>query len=392
MYRIGEEEVEAIRKVIAGKQLFRQGNPETGHQEAVDTFEREWAQKVGTEYALCLSGGGTGAIICALAALGIGPGEEVIVPGYTWMATATAVLSVGAIPVIAEVDETLGLDPKDVERKITPQTSAVIPVHMAGRPADLESLLAITKKHNIKLVEDACQCDGGSYKGQRVGSWGDMGAFSFNDFKIMSCGEGGAVVTNDRTLFDRARIYHDSLTSFPTFARDLTVPTFVGMQFRANEVMGAILRVQLQRLDGILADMRRIGKRFRDELSDVPGLRFAPSNDQEGDCGVMVAFQFDSEEQARAFATQVGGTLPIDTDRHIYINWAPVLEHRIGHHPDMNPYNHPKNQGLRTEYSKDMCPRTLDILRRTVYVAANPDWDEAATTQRIEDCRKAAAA
>src|SRR5688572_16667093 len=122
MYRIGEEEVEAIRKVIAGKQLFRRGNPETGHQAAVDNFEREWAQKIGTEYALCLTGGGTGALICALAALGIGPGEEVIVPGYTWMATATAVLSVGAIPVIAEIDETLGLDPKDVEKKISPQT------------------------------------------------------------------------------------------------------------------------------------------------------------------------------------------------------------------------------------------------------------------------------
>lgn len=392
MYRIGEEEIEELRKVIASKKLFRMGDPKAGHQQEVDRFEHEWAATIGTEFAICLSGGGTAALICALAALGIGPGDEVIVPAYTWMATATAALSVGAIPVIAEVDETLALDPQDVERKLSSHTKALVPVHMAGRPANLEKLLGIAQRNDLYVVEDACQAAGGTYKGKRLGSFGNIGAFSFNDFKIMSCGEGGAIVTDDRTHYDRARIFHDSLMGFPTFAQDLSVPPFVGLQFRASEIMGAILRVQLQRLEGILNDLRRIGRRFDEELNDSGNLRPAPSNDSAGDCRVVAAYQFDTEELARTFAKSegVGGWLPVDTGRHVYNNWTALLERRIGHHPDWNPLNHPKNQGLQSNYTADMCPRTLNILGRTVYISLNPDWSESETEQHIVACRKAA--
>ena len=393
MYRIGIEETEAVGRVIAGKVLFRRGNPEAGHQHEVEKFEAEWAAKIGSEYSLLLSGGGTAAIITALAALGIGPGDEVLVPAYTWMASATAVLNVGAIPVLCEVDETLGLDPNDVKAKISPATKAIIPVHIVGRPADMESLMAIAREHNLVVVEDACQCDGGSYKGRRVGSYGDIGAFSFNDFKIISCGEGGALVTNNRTWFDRARIYHDSLSSFPHCGiEDLSVPAFVGLQFRASEVMGAILRVQMQRLDGILHDLRKFGRRFITELSDVPNLRFAPSNDPDGDCHVVVAFQFDDEKTARAFATSQGveGYLPVDSGRHLYFNWDAMIEKRIGHHPAMNPFAYPDNANLQQEYSPEMCPITNDITRRTVFIAVNPDWTDEEASARIEACRVAA--
>ena len=391
MYRMGQEEVDEVTKVILGKKLFRMGEPAAGHLQEVERFEREWAATIGVEYALLMSGGGTSAIICALAALGVGPGDEVLVPAYTWMATATAALSVGAIPVLVEIDETLGMDPDDVERKMTPNVKAVIPVHMVGRPCNLDRLAEITSRHGAFLIEDCCQCDGGSYHGRRVGTYGHFGAFSFNDFKIMSCGEGGALVTSDRALFDRSRVYHDSLCSFPTFAKDLTIETFVGLQLRANEVMGAILRVQLQRLEGILADLRRIGSRFRSELSSTC-LRIAPSNDQDGDCGVVVAFQFDQSDAADEFATTpgVGGGIPLNTDRHVYANWEPVLKHRAGHCPEMNPYNFAKNQGLRMEYSQTMCPRTLDILARTVYISVNPDWTDDEVTARINACRRAA--
>ena len=392
MYRIGEEELAELAKVIAGRNLHRRGDPALGHQQEVDRFEREWAELIGAQYALCMTGGGTAAIMCALAALGIGPGDEVIVPAYTWMATASAVLSVGAIPVIAEVDETLGLDPNDVQRLLSRNTRALIPVHMAGRPADLDALVAIARREGLFLVEDACQADGGSYKGRHVGSFGDVGAFSFNDFKIMTCGEGGALVTNDRTLYDRARIYHDGLTGFPAFEADLTVDPFVGLQFRASELMGAVLRVQLQRLPGILSDLRRIGRRFDVELSGEPNLRPAPSNDPEGDCRQVAAYQFKSESLARAFASGEGvsGWLPIDTGRHVYSNWTALLEGRVGHHPDWNALTHPKNKGLRSHYTADMCPRSLDILSRTVYISLNPDWGETKVAERIEACRRAA--
>lgn len=393
MYRIGEEEVAALQRVIASKVLFRRGNAAAGHQQEVDQFEIEWARTIGSEYSLLLSGGGTAALITALAALGIGPGDEVLVPAYTWMASATAVLSVGAIPVLCEVDETLALDPHDVEKKLTPNVRALIPVHMVGRPADLDSLLSIARDHNLYVVEDACQCDGGSYHGKRVGSYGDIGAFSFNDFKILSCGEGGAIVTDNREWFDRARVYHDSLTSFPNCGvADLSIPAFVGLQFRASEVMGAILRVQLQRLEGILSDLRRIGKRFDEELADVSTLRPARSNDPAGDCRVVTAFQFDDEATARAFAASegVGGYLPVDTGRHLYFNWDALIEGRIGHHPAMNPLNHPDNAKLRRSFTPEACPQTDAIVRRTVFISNNPDWTEEQVGAKIAACRQAA--
>ncbi|MER3474069.1 MAG: aminotransferase [Armatimonadota bacterium] len=389
MYRIGEEEVEEVRKVLLSGHLFRVGEGVDGHLHEVDQFEREWVQVIGTSYALCMAGGGTAALICGLVGMGIGPGDEVIVPGYTWMATATAVLAVGAIPVIAEVDETLALDPEDVRRKITPNTHAIIPVHMVGRPANMQALLDIAREHGLLVLEDCCQADGGSYGGKRLGSWGHAGAFSFNYFKIISCGEGGALVTNDRTLYERALVFHDGGAAFRPYAKELGIPIFVGVQLRADEVMGAILRVQLRRLDGILSDLRRICKRFEQELADVPGLRIAPNNDPEGDCGVVVAFQFHSEAQARAFASQTGGWLPIDSGKHVYSNWKPLLEKRIMHHPDMNPFNHPRNRGLRMDYRRDMCPRTLDILARTVFISLHPDWSEEVVAQRIDRCRQA---
>ena len=389
MYRIGEEEVEEVRKVLLSGHLFRVGEGVEGHLHEVDRFEHEWAQLIGTEYALCMNGGGTAALICGLVGMGIGPGDEVIVPGYTWMATATSVLAVGAIPVIAEVDETLALDPEDVRRKITPNTRAIIPVHMVGRPANLQALLEIAREHGVMVLEDCCQADGGSYRGKRLGSWGDAGAFSFNYFKIISCGEGGALTTNDRTLYERALVFHDGGATFRPYAKDLSIPIFVGIQLRADEVMGAILRVQLRRLDDILSDLRRIRKRFEQELADLPGLRLAPNNDPEGDCGVVVAFQFDSEADARHFASEIGGWLPIDSGKHVYSNWEPLLAKRVMHHPDMNPFNHPRNQRLRTDYTPDMCPRTLDILKRTVFLSLHPDWSEEEVSRRIEACRKA---
>jgi dTDP-4-amino-4,6-dideoxygalactose transaminase len=374
---MGQEEVDEVAKVIAAKQLFRVGDPATGHLQEVERFEHEWAEKIGTEYSLLMCGGGTSALVCALAGLGLGPGDEVIVPGYTWLASATSVLTVGAIPVLAEVDDSLCLDPEDVERKIGPNTKAIMPVHMSGRPCNLEALLAVARKHGLKLIEDSCQMVGGSYKGRRTGSWGDVGAFSFNYFKIISTGEGGAVVTNDRVTYERAFVYHDSGSLFRPMASDLTIPVFVAQQYRADEIMGAIARIQMQRLDGIISDLRRNRKLLESQLADSTDFRIAPNNDTEGDCGVCVLLQFDTATRARAFV-QAGapGALAIDSGKHVYINWEPLIEKRIMHHPEMNPFNFPSNQGLRMEYGPGTCPKTLDILNRTFTMAIDPDWTQ----------------
>jgi dTDP-4-amino-4,6-dideoxygalactose transaminase len=391
VYRIGQEEADAVARVIEAKKLFRVGDPQSGHLQQVVTFEKEWADTIGTEHALCVSGGGTAAILCGLAALEIGPGDEVIVPAYTWMATATCVLAAGAIPVFADIDETMTIDPEDVLAKITPQTKAIIPVHLVGRPCNMQRLIEIAQQHDIKILEDCCQADGGSYLGRRVGSWGDIGAFSFNEFKIISCGDGGALVTNDNRLYERASIYHDSGTAFRPNVTEIEEPIFIGHQFRATEIMGAILRVQLERLDGILADLRAGRHKYIEALDGKYGLKVAPSNDTEGDCGIAVAFQFDTEEEARAFATAPGveGSLPIDSGKHIYTNWTPIFEKRIGHHPDVNPFNHPKNLGLRQNYTADMCQRTLDLLARTVYLSIDPNAPEGFDEGRIAACIQA---
>lgn len=395
MYRAGQEEVDEVAKVIFSKQWFRVGDEKAGHLREVERFETEWAGEFGVPYALLMSGGGTAALMCALAGLGIGPGDEVIVPAYTWMATATSVLAVGAIPVLAEVDETLGLDPADFERKIGPHTRAVIPVHMCGRAANLEAILAIARKRGLKVIEDSCQMCGGSYKGRRTGTWGDVGAFSFNYFKIISSGgEGGCLVTSDRRIYERAFVYHDSGAAFRPKAGELQEPIYVAQQYRADEVMGAIARVQLQRLDGILADLRRVRNALASALTDAKNVAVAPSNDPAGDCGVMLTLMFRDETKARAFTATpgVGGFVAIDHGKHVYTNWEPLRAKRISHHPDMNPFFFPKNKDLHADYSDTACPRTLEILRRTVYVAINPDWTDEQVASRIGTLKAAAQA
>ncbi len=384
MYRIGQEEIDELAKVIRGGNLFRVDSPYL----EVETFEKAWAEKIGTRHALCVNGG-TSALICGLVGLGIGPGDEVIVPGYTFMASALAVLAVGAIPVIAEVDETLTLSPEDVKRKISRHTRALMPVHMLGFPCDMDALMDIAGNSKIKVLEDACQADGGSWGGKRLGSVGDAGAFSFNHYKILSAGDAGCMVTDDRKVYERAMIYHDGVTFARRYVNEISTPLFTGVQNRVGELTGAVLRVQLGRLEGILSDLRRVKKEFIAGLAGKKNIEFARSNDPEGDCGTTLAFRFPSEEDARKFVESDGvdGSLPIDSGRHVYANWTPILEKRGAHHPALNPFNMRENSGLNMEYGKDMCPGTLDILKRTVLIPVNPDWSAEETASRIESCR-----
>jgi dTDP-4-amino-4,6-dideoxygalactose transaminase len=390
MYRIGKEEIEEISKVINSGQLFRVGDPAAGHLGEVEKFEEEWAAKIGTKYALQMCGGGTAALVCCMAGLGIGPGDEVIVPAYTWLATATSVLTVGAIPVLADVDETLALDPNEIDRLMTPNVKAVIPVHMSGRPANLEAIVAKAKQYGIKVIEDSCQMVGGSYKGKRTGSWGDAGAFSFNFFKIISSGEGGALVTNNEAVYERAYVYHDSGAAFRPKAAELGIPIFVSQQYRADEFHGAIMRMQMQKLDGILADLRKNARAIEAAVAAGGKVKVAPSNDIDGDCGVVAAFSFCCEEKARKFAEAAGGMLPIDSGKHVYTNWDCLLEKNIGHHPAMNPFFFEANKGLRMEFGAEVCAKTLQLLKQVVYIGISPDWTDAELKDRITTCQKAA--
>lgn len=364
MYILGTEELEAVRRVIESGRLYRYPVDEASESKA---FEREWAEKIGCEHAIVMSSG-TAALICGLVGMGIGAGDEVLVPAYTFMATPLAVLAVGAVPVIVDIDETLTIDAEDFKRKIGPATRVVIPVHMCGLQCDMDAIMEIAATHNLMVLEDACQADGGTYKGRRLGSIGDVGAFSFNEFKIITCGEGGALVTNNREIYERAMIQHDGGCVLWDHDFDLQAPLFAGVNYRIHEISSAILRVQLKRLDDILASLRREKLVMRQELEGEQGFVFNPVYDEGGDCATNLALLFESPARAKEVVDglQGGGIKarrPLDSGRHVYVNWEPILQKRGAHHPGSDAF---RLSHTSPAYTPDMCPRTIDILGRTV--------------------------
>ncbi len=383
MYRVGKEEAEAVSRVILSGSYFKTRNVYNETEQA----ENEIKELFGVKNALTMTSG-MAALISGLTALGIGPGNQVIVPAYTYIATAMAVVAVGAIPVIAECDETLTIDPEDVKRKITPATKAIIPVHIQGFPCNMDAICAIAKEHDLKIVEDACQADGGKYHGKRLGTIGDAGALSFNMYKLISTGEGGALLTNDNLLYQRALIYHDSnaVAFFGDQLKDVQEKMFCGVEYRTNEIQSAMLREQLKRMDSMIDSLRLIKKRVMDELDGE--YRFIPSNDIEGDLATTIAFAFDTPEKANKFVEAKGGTVPINTGKHIYKYWTAIMEKRGAYNPLMDPFKMEANKDIIPDYTDDMCPKTLEVLARTVYVGIHPDMKDEQVTQLISECRE----
>jgi 8-amino-3,8-dideoxy-alpha-D-manno-octulosonate transaminase len=350
----------------------------------------------GCRHALAV-GGGTAALICGMIGLGIGDGDEVIVPGHTYIASASAVLICGAVPVIAEIDDSLTLDPDDIERHITQRTKAVMPVHMRGIPCDMDRILAVARRHNLLVIEDCAQACGGSYKGRRLGSIGDVGCFSLQQYKIITAGEGGMVVTNDRTVFERAAIRHDSAMCYWNPA-DTAVAPFPGENFRMNEMEGALGCVQFGRLEGILARTRQLQRHITADIADCPGVGLYRSPDPEGDCGISVVLLLESAERARGFAAALKAEgIPAGSmydkgipDRHVYCYWEYVMEKRSAD-AHGRPWTSPLHDASRT-YSPDMCPRTLDILGRTVIISLSQTFEDHHADWIVQAIRKVATA
>ena len=386
MFRIGKEELDAVKRVFDSRALFKINTTEEDVRHAEDQMKAVF----GAQHALLVSSGHA-ALASALIGLGIGPGDEVIVPAYTYIATAMAVLEAGAIPKIVDIDESLTLCPKAFEAAITPHTKAVIPVHIQGFPSKMDQIMEIANAHGIAVLEDACQADGGSFGGKRLGTIGAAGALSFNFFKIITTGEGGALLTNDKKIFDRALIYHDSsaVAFFGDQLSDVDTELFCGTEYRTNGITAAILREQLKRLDGILADLRRNKAYVMQGVADL--CDFAPSNDIEGDCATAIPFRFDSAEKAAAFsvAEGIGGTVPINTGKHVYKNWIPIMRKKGALHPLMDPFKMEANLPIIPDYREDMCPQTLDILSKVVYVHVNPDWTKEEMDEKIKLIRAA---
>jgi dTDP-4-amino-4,6-dideoxygalactose transaminase len=376
MYTVGEEEIAALTNVIRNKALFRYG---VGKE--CDRFEERYARHLGTKhFALCASG--SNALAAAMTALGLGPGDEVLIPAHTYMATATSVLATGAIPVIVDVDESITISPDAIEAAIGPQTRAVIPVHMWGAACNMDAIMKIAARHNLLVIEDSCQGVGGGYEGRKFGSIGHIGAFSFNFYKNMTCGEGGGVAVNDDRLAKRVRGAIDPC-HFYWNGRDDEDKPFAGNGARASELMGAMLNVQLDRLDGIIGAMRAEKKKIMAGTAAFGnmGLKPSPMNSPDHDCATHVMYTMPSAAAAEKFIDVFPSVIAGKTGRHTYTEWDQILIGAGAAHPAMNPFLMPANAKCRTTYSKDMCKGSLEILNRTVMVPTNPDH----TDQQIND-------
>jgi dTDP-4-amino-4,6-dideoxygalactose transaminase len=403
---IGEEEKSAVMQVMDDKYLFRYYGP-TDVESKVKLFEKEFSEKISVKYSLAVNSC-TSAIICSLVALRIGPGDEVIVPGYTFFASCAAVIAARAVPVIAEVDDSLTLDPLDVENKITPRTKAIIAVHMRGAPCDITKILALASKHKLKVIEDVAQSIGGTYKGKKLGGFGDINAFSFQYHKIITAGEGGLVATNDDALYDRAMSYHDTAACWrpggpeKRFSKSrYEGELFPGVNYRMNEISGAILRVQLNRLDGLISKMRYNKKRIKNAIENIKGLEFRRMNDADGETGIVLIFFLQNSELTGRFAQALKAegiaassmhdkSVP---DWHLYSHWEMILNKWTATKEGC-PYtcDYYLKKGGDVQYSIEMNPNTLQYLQRSIHIDIPPQMTENDCDMIVEGINKVAKA
>ncbi len=376
---IDQREIDAVSEVIRSGKLFRFSDHENSE---CTRFEREACDYTGARYGLIVNSG-TNALISGLIGLGVGPGDEVLIPAYTYIATAAAVVNVGAVPQIVEIDDSLGMDPDDAAAKITPHTRCIIPVHMQGVPARLGALRELADAHGLPLLEDCCQAIGARYFGRVCGTIGEVGAWSLNYYKIITCGEGGFVFCDDYQVYER--MCFNAEPGLPMWMKDnygenygWTTEPFSNLGLRTNEISGAMARVQLQKIETALARTRAAKQALLEALDPEPRLyRRQQVDDPAGDCGISLALILPDAATAEAFAQALGaeglgtGTAHREgfPDRHIYRYWDSILNQRA-HHPNASPWAHPAYRGSVT-YHEDMCPRTMDLLDRTLRFGLN---------------------
>jgi 8-amino-3,8-dideoxy-alpha-D-manno-octulosonate transaminase len=309
----------------------------------------------------------------------------VIIPAWTWYSCYATVIQVGALPVFAEVDESFNLDPADLERHITPQTRVIMAVHLQGNPADMDPILSIARKHGLKVLEDCSQSVGASYKGRPLGSMGDIGIYSLQQSKTITAGEGGAVVTSDPYLFERATRFHDV-----TVRRDFPAKLHYmpGLNYRMNEFTGGVLLAQIRKLDTIIGDVRRNARRVYAGLRDLPGVRLRHLPDPEGELGtgIFVGFRSSEERQRYANAMKAEGVPVASPAGSVLLPVVPEIEQKVTVTPRWPSFASERGKAIR--YGKECCPRTQDILGRFAGVMMGPKYTERDTDDAVAAIRK----
>ncbi len=378
----GAAERKEVNDVLETGILMRYGfdGPRQGIWKAKE-LEAEICKTFGAGYTQLVSSG-TAALTTAMAALGIGAGDEVIMPTFTFVASIEAVLSVGAIPVPVDIDETLTLDPKAVEAAITSRTKAVMPVHMCGSMAQLDELKAICAEHKLLLLEDACQAIGATYKGKHLGTIGDAGTLSFDFVKIITCAEGGAVLTNKESTYEKCDQYSDHGHDHKGKDRGADLHPYLGYNYRISELHAAVGLAQVRRLAEFLALQRKNHSIIHNALKGIDGVTFRVIPDPAGDTGSFLSFFLPTEELTKevvaAFqaAGIAGNFYWYDNNWHYIRKWKHLQSgswmHRF--------YDEQKKQVMH--YSNQAFPQSDAIMGRCISSAISLIWTEEQAKER----------
>lgn len=350
---IDDIERHEVEEVLESGYLSRYGREDDPRfKRKVITLEKEFARKIGVDYCIAVNGG-TGALMASLVALGVGPGVEVLVSGYTFVASISAIIAVGGIPVLTEIDESLTMGPADAEKKITERTKVIMPVHMLGYPSDMDKIMEIANKHKIIVLEDCCQALGASYKGKKLGSIGNIGAFSLNVNKTISSGDGGLITTNQKELYERAFGFHDQGHRPLRMGVEIGKRSLIGINLRMNELTGAFALGQLKKLDLILKLLKEKKEKFREILigGNIKNITFNKINDS-GECNTILTVLFKDKNIAQQVAKALGTKTLSKSGWHVYNNMEQILSY--------------VNQEGKMPFKKNMLPQTDEILARAI--------------------------
>ncbi|MBY0554091.1 aminotransferase class I/II-fold pyridoxal phosphate-dependent enzyme [bacterium] len=366
MYFIGDEEIEALKKLFERKKLYRY---QSAYESECDLFEKEFSTYAGIKHSLLLSSG-TNALSVALLAAGLQKGDEVLIPAYTFVATAAAVVHAGGIPVIVNINSNLSMDCADAATKISAKTKALILVHMDGLVADVDCAQKLCKERNLIFIEDVAQAIGASFKNNKLGTYGDYGCFSLNENKNISCGEGGIVITNSRSGYEKAFCLHDGPAQFNPTKKDFfkEVTPFMGLSARVSEIQGSIMRVQLTRLEFILKELRTRKNIILDTLKLLPVNYCVKGYSEQGECASSLHLQFDSPDKTMLLGKQLREQglmfLPV-TNRPAHASWK--WTHLLGDKAHLQEGSNPfKNNSHSYIYMAADYVQSVDILTRTL--------------------------
>jgi 8-amino-3,8-dideoxy-alpha-D-manno-octulosonate transaminase len=350
----GKEEADAAMEVLQKGYLFRYGSEDDpGFLGKAYSLEKEFARYCGAGYALATSSG-TASLLVSVIALGLKPGDEIIIPAYTFVASYTSCIFAGVVPVLAEIDDSLTIDPEDIEHRITPRTRAIMPVHMLGNPCKMDEIMQIARKHNLLVLEDCCQALGATYKGKKMGTIGNIGAYSLNFFKTINSGDGGLVITNDQKLYEYAFSVHDQGHKPLRTGVEVGDRHIIGLNFRMTELSAAVALAQLRKSDRIISTLREKKKKLKDLFGGAEGIKFRTLNDPQGECATLCTVIFDSREKALRVCEALGTKTVDESGWHVYSNMEHVLSWL-------------KQSGQPHE--KGAYPKTDDILGRAVNIS-----------------------